>query len=113
MKYSLFIGRYQPFHKGHKALIETVLKEGKNVCIALRDTEISESDPYTVSERIAVITAAMASWGDKVQVIAIPDIEEVCYGRAVGWQVREISLDKDTESISATRIRSESVAGGQ
>ena len=25
---SLFIGRYQPFHKGHKALIDKVLREG-------------------------------------------------------------------------------------
>ncbi len=42
MGVSLFIGRYQPFHAGHMALIETVLREGKEVCIAIRDTEISE-----------------------------------------------------------------------
>jgi len=32
---SLFVGRWQPFHEGHKALIETVLKKGKPVVIAI------------------------------------------------------------------------------
>ena len=47
MKYSLFIGRYQPLHEGHKKLIQKVLDEGKNVLVALRDTPISLTDPYT------------------------------------------------------------------
>ena len=51
MKYSLFIGRYQPFHQGHQELIETVLNDGKNVCIAVRDTPISETDPYSLEDR--------------------------------------------------------------
>ena len=38
MKYSLFIGKWQPFHKGHKWLIEERLKLGKNVLIGIRDT---------------------------------------------------------------------------
>ena len=37
MKYSLFIGRWQPWHNGHKWLIDQRLKEGKNVCIGIRD----------------------------------------------------------------------------
>jgi cytidyltransferase-like protein len=105
MKYSLFIGRYQPFHEGHKKLIETVLNEGKNVCIALRDTPIDENNPYRAFERIQMVQTVMKHWGDRVKVIVIPDIEEVCYGRGVGWGVREIKLDAETESISATKIR--------
>ena len=34
-RYSLFIGRYQPFHEGHKWLIQQRLNLGKNVCIAI------------------------------------------------------------------------------
>ena len=41
----------------------------------------------------------------KMIVISIPDIEEVCYGRKVGWGIREIRLDEATEGISATKIR--------
>ena len=35
-RYSLFVGRYQPFHEGHKWLIQQRLDLGKNVCIAIR-----------------------------------------------------------------------------
>jgi cytidyltransferase-like protein len=102
MKYSLFIGRYQPLHQGHIKLIEKVLSEGKNVCVALRDTDIDKDNPYSAEERINMFTRA---FGERVKVIVIPDIEEVCYGRKVGWGVREIRLDDKTESISATEIR--------
>jgi adenylylsulfate kinase len=40
-KYALFIGRWQPFHNSHKFLIDKALSEGKNVCVAIRDTELS------------------------------------------------------------------------
>ena len=101
MKYSLFIGRYQPLHEGHIKLIRSVLDEGKNVCVALRDTPISDTDPYTVEQRMEMFAKDLP----EVKVIVIPDIEEVCYGRNVGWGIREIRLDKETESISATKIR--------
>lgn len=102
MIYSLVIGRFQPLHDGHKALVQTLLDEGKNVCVALRDTEISDSDPYTTDERIKMWKDAFS---DKVKVIVIPDIEEVVYGRGVGWGIREIKLSDEIESISATKIR--------
>jgi len=112
-KYSLFIGRWQPFHAGHKVLIETVLKEGKSVLIAIRNTEISENNPFTVLERKRAIEKALAKWGDKVKTMSIPDIEEVCYGRKVGWGVREIKLSEKTEDISATKIRNDSLDNRQ
>ncbi len=105
MKYSMFIGRYQPFHKGHKALMETVLKDGGNVLIALRDTEVDGSNPYTPQERIDKVSADMREWGHRVKVIVIPDITEVCYGRGVGYGVRQISMPDHIEEISATKIR--------
>lgn len=101
MIYSLFIGRWQPFHDGHKKLIQTVLDEGKNVCVAIRDTEVSDKNPYSASQRMEMIQAAFP----QVKVIVIPDIEEVIYGRKVGWGIREIRLDEDTENISGTKIR--------
>lgn len=101
MKHSLFIGRWQPFHAGHKKLIQTVIDEGKNVCVAVRDTPIDESNPYTAEERVKMIQEAFP----QAKVIVIPDIEEVIYGRKVGWGIREVRLDEDTEGISGTAIR--------
>jgi cytidyltransferase-like protein len=99
---SMFIGRYQPLHDGHVALIQKVIDEGKEVVVALRDTAISPENPFTLAERRSMFEKA---FGTRVQVVSIPDITEVCYGRKVGWSVREIRLDAETESISATAIR--------
>lgn len=107
MIYSLFIGRYQPLHQGHIKLIRTVLNEGKNVCVALRDTEIDENNPYSISERTEMFNKEFLQEinDERFSIITIPDIEEVCHGRKVGWGIREIKLDDDTEKISATEIR--------
>lgn len=107
MEYEMFIGRWQPFHQGHKKLIETVLNEGKNALIAIRDTKISDKNPYSAEERYQMIYEAMKDWGNRVRIITIPDIKNVIYGRDVGWGIREIRLDEQTESISATKIRME------
>jgi adenylylsulfate kinase len=99
---SLLIGRWSPLHDGHKKLIQAILDEGKPVVVAVRDTKISERDPYTAQDRVDMIKDA---FGDRVQVIVIPDIAEVVYGRGVGWSVRELHLDPETEKISATVVR--------
>ena len=102
---ALFIGRYQPFHDGHKKLMEVALDEGKYIVIALRDTRVDDKNPYDTQQRKARILASMTEYAGRVEVITIPDIAEVCYGRDVGYKVREIRLDEDTESISGTKIR--------
>lgn len=106
--YSLFIGRYSPPHLGHKALFEKVLCKGKNVCIAIRDTEKSSRDPYSYRNRKKHLKAMLKKYKELVKIIKIPDIDEVCYGRDVGWEIRKINLDKKTEAISATKIRDNS-----
>lgn len=102
---SLFVGRWQPFHKGHKTLIETVLKKGKPVVIAIRDTEISHTNPYSVFERWTMIQKALKKYGELVKIIVIPDIDEICYGREVGYDIRRIELDGKIEKISGTQTR--------
>src|SRR3989344_267054 len=102
---SLFVGRWQPFHRGHKTLIETVLKEGKPVVIAIRDTEMSHKNPYTVSERWNMIQKSLKKYTELVKILVIPDIDEICYGREVGYDIRKIDLDSKTENISGTKTR--------
>ena len=107
-EYRMFIGRYQPFHAGHQTIINKVLKgERKNVFIAVRDTELSKSNPYTAEYRIAMIRKAypLKKYGDRVIIKKIPDVVEVCYGRGVGWGMREIKVPKKVANISATKIR--------
>src|SRR5262249_50712566 len=102
---SLFIGRWAPFHEGHRALIESVLQTGKPVVIAIRDTEPSRDNPYSTSERWARIQDALQKWGNLLRIVVIPDIDEVCFGRDVGYGIRKIELSDDLEEISATKKR--------
>lgn len=104
---SLFVGRWQPFHKGHKSLIETVLKKRKPVVVAIRDTEISNQNPFSATERWTMIQKAFKKYGELVKIVVIPDIDEICYGRDVGYAIRRIDLDRKIEKISGTKIRIE------
>lgn len=103
-KYSLFIGRWQPPHEGHRQLIQKVLDEGNDILIACRLTEIDEDDPHTFKERKRLLRKMFPD-KDRVKIIPIPDIKEVCYGRKVGWGIRRIRLGKYLEKISAFKIR--------
>ena len=49
-QYSMFVGRWQPLHEGHKYIFNERLKLGKNVCIAIRDVEPNENQPWTAEE---------------------------------------------------------------
>lgn len=105
--WSLFIGRWQPLHPGHIKLMRTVLKEGKNVCIGIRDSKVNDNNPYTAKDRIKMIEKEFSKEIKKgtLKHVILPDIQEIVHGRQVGWGVREIKLDSKTESISGTKER--------
>ena len=107
MKYSLFIGRWQPWHDGHQWLIDQRLKEGKNVCIAIRDVEPNENQPWTAQQikDNLKIRFFKEITEDRIRVITIPDIESVNYGRGVGYEIIEHVPPTDVKEISATKIR--------
>jgi len=107
MKYSLFIGRWQPWHEGHRWLIDQRLKEGKNVCVAVREMSINKSNPFSAEEIVDNLKEELKDLikSGVVKVITIPDIESVNYGRGVGYGIIEHVPPKDIEMISATEIR--------
>jgi len=109
VKYSMFIGRWQPWHKGHRWLIDQRLNEGKNVLICIREVSKDDSNPYNpkdVKENIENELSDLIEL-NKVKVIIIPDIESVNYGRGVGYEIIEHVPPKDIGEISATKIRKE------
>jgi cytidyltransferase-like protein len=103
---ALFIGRYQPFHDGHRRLIEEGLRRVGQVCIAVRDTHgIDAKNPlpfFAVKQRIET---ALSAYVGRFVVVSVPNITDVLYGRDVGYNVERIVLDEATEAISATRLR--------
>tara|TARA_B100000900_G_scaffold400259_1_gene403687 strand:+ start:3463 stop:3819 length:357 start_codon:yes stop_codon:yes gene_type:complete len=108
-KYSMFIGRWQPWHAGHRWLIDQRLKEGKNVCIAIRDVEPSENQPWTSEEVLENVEYELSDLIKEgvVKVIIIPDIESVNYGRGVGYEIIEHEPPEQIKRVSATNIRSQ------
>ena len=114
-QFSLFIGRWQPLHEGHKKLFQQVLNEGNNVCIAIRDIKPDEKNPFSAEEVFSNICKYYENniLQGKVRVIIIPDICSVDFGRGVGYDIIEYIPPTEIADISATKIREEMRKNGQ
>ena len=53
MKRALFIGRWQPLHPGHIWLFNQKLEKEIPILIAVRNTPVNDSNPYTTEDVIA------------------------------------------------------------
>ena len=107
MKRALFIGRWQPLHPGHKWLFNQKLDQDIPILIAVRDTPVDDTNPFTTND---VISNLEKEYNEEVRsgmvkVISIPDIESVNYGRGVGYEINEYVPPKNIGEISATEIR--------
>lgn len=103
---ALFIGRYQPFHAGHKALIEKGLAQVGQACIAVRNTAGSDgSNPFDFEYVRSRIEHGLREYQGWFVVIPVPNITDVLYGRDVGYRIEQLELDKGMENVSATDIR--------
>ena len=76
MKYSLFIGKWQPFHKGHKWLIEERLKLGKNILIGIREIENPLYSPSEIKMQVFELFPDEVNVGT-IDFVDMPDIEYV------------------------------------
>tara|TARA_B100001093_G_scaffold215569_1_gene206880 strand:+ start:5236 stop:5565 length:330 start_codon:yes stop_codon:yes gene_type:complete len=103
----MFIGRWQPWHEGHRWLIDQRLNEGKNVLICVREVSKDDKNPYNPVEVKNNVENALKELvnSNRVKVIIIPDIESVNYGRGVGYDIIEHVPPTDIGKISATKIR--------
>ena len=103
----MFIGRWQPWHKGHRWLIDQRLNANKNVLICIREVSKDDKNPYDpvdVKENVEKELKELID-AQRVKVIIIPDIESVNYGRGVGYDIIEHIPPSDIGEISATKIR--------
>lgn len=106
---AMFVGRWQPFHNGHRWLIDQKLNRGVPVLIAVRDIEPDASNPFTTAQTVEILTTQYA--GRDVEIVVIPDIESVNFGRAVGYEINEFTPPEHIGGISATAIRDEIARG--
>jgi bifunctional NMN adenylyltransferase/nudix hydrolase len=64
--YAVFIGRFQPFHAGHKIIVEKALERAKELIIVLgsHGSARTARNPFTTDERISIIQSAVWSKDD-------------------------------------------------
>lgn len=64
----VFIGRFQPFHNGHKAVIDAALKQAKEVIVVVGSSFAARNirNPFTFEERKAMIEAAFPDEAPKL-----------------------------------------------
>lgn len=103
---ALFLGRYQPFHDGHRGLILEGIKRVGQAVIAVRDTQGTDAkNPYGYEDVKARIEIGLADQRGRFIVLPVPNITNIFYGRDVGYQLEYIDLDPALQDISATKIR--------
>ena len=107
LKTALIIGRWQPWHKGHRELFKAALERAERVAIGVRSTHATdEKNPFDFEQVCKFIDDDLKNdFSGKYEIIDLPNITSVIYGRDVGYKVEKISFEKDIESISATKVR--------
>ncbi len=77
MPVALFIGRFQPLHKGHIAVIRNLLKKYDKVLVGIGSAEKSrtKTNPFTLEERRAMLELVFGKEINekKIEVIALED----------------------------------------
>ena len=112
------LGRWQPWHDGHTELFKRALIKTGQVCIMYRDVggvdagvEGQGDNPFGFEEVKKKIVEGLSKHnfeeGKEYEVIKVPNIVDVSYGRGVGYSFTEHDLGEDIHSISATKIRSD------
>jgi hypothetical protein len=102
---TLMLGRYQPWHEGHHALLEKAHERTEQVLIAVRDTQgTSEKDPLSYQQ---VAGHIVSSYANAPFVMKVPNITNIVYGRDVGYKIEQVDLGADIHAISATQKRRE------
>ena len=102
------LGRWQPFHDGHYALFEEIIKRTGQVCIQVRDVQGVDDNPFDFAYVKSKISERLeTTYKNRYKIVLVPNIINICYGRGVGYKIEEIVLPESIQKISATKIRSE------
>ncbi len=111
----MFIGRWQPWHKGHRWLIDQALNEDKKVLLCIRDVPVDERNPWTAQEILINLSVELKDLVEsgKLSIMKIPNIESINIGRGVGYDVIEHIPPVEIHDISATKIREQMKAEGK
>ena len=103
------LGRWQPWHAGHRALFERSIVKTGQVVIMIRDCQgWNGSNPFSVNQAKEMIRRDLDPIDQgQYEIIIVPNIVNITYGRKVGYKIEQEVFDDTIHSISATKIRKE------
>ena len=99
------LGRFQPFHNGHKLLFLEIIKKKGQAYIMIKDVNGIKDNPFTYSKIKKKIDLELKAFEGRYKIILAPNISHIYYGRKVGYSFEKIILPKEIQKISATKIR--------
>ena len=109
------LGRWQPWHEGHRALFERCIAKTGQVIIQVRDVKGAsggdgqDDNPFDWDLVCMNIEQDLADHGfirgKDYEIMLVPNIVNITYGRGVGYVFEEEVFDNSIHAISATKIR--------
>jgi nicotinamide-nucleotide adenylyltransferase len=87
----LFVGRFQPLHKGHMHIIIKALEEVDTLIVGIGSAESSHTpeDPFTAGERMEMVLRAAEEYSLECRVLPVP-IRDI--NRYSVWVAHVVSL---------------------
>jgi nicotinamide-nucleotide adenylyltransferase len=131
------VGRFQPFHEGHRRLVEEIAAEIDELVVGIGSADASHTvrNPFTAGERMVMITGVLADVDLRHYVVPLEDVDrnavwvshvesmcppfDVAYSNnplvirlfeEAGYEVRDPKL-VERARLQGTAIRERMVAG--
>ena len=101
------LGRWQPWHAGHRALFERLIARTGQVIIQIRDVQGWQgSNPFSFEQVAGFIRRDLDPlFQGQYEIQLVPNIVHIGWGRGVGYTAGEEIFDESITQISATQIR--------
>jgi phosphopantetheine adenylyltransferase len=101
------LGRWQPWHPGHRKLFERAIAKTGQVVIQIRDCQgWNGSNPFAAEQVKDFIRRDLDPlYQGQYEIQLVPNVVNITYGRDVGYKIEQEVFDDVTHAISATKIR--------
>jgi hypothetical protein len=101
------LGRWQPWHEGHRKLFERSIAKTGQVVIQIRDCQgWNGTNPFAIDQVKSFIKRDLDPlYQGQYEIQVVPNIVNITYGRDVGYKIEQEVFDDSIHNISATKIR--------
>jgi adenylylsulfate kinase len=101
------LGRWQPWHPGHRALFDRAIAKTGQVVIQIRDCQgWNGSNPFAAEQVKDLIKRDLDPlYQGQYEIQLVPNVVNITYGRDVGYKIEQEVFDAAIHAISATEIR--------